>query len=98
MGTGRTNNKKPITRPKKGTGERRRRIDAWRQVFDAAAEAGRAGLSLELPDPAAVLDPVTLARAGTVPAGDCPPSDRAAATGGPPAPDQAGTEPGRTRS
>ena len=46
--------------------DRRLRIAAWHQVLDVAAEAGRAGLSLDLPDPADVLDPATLARVGSL--------------------------------
>jgi manganese/zinc/iron transport system permease protein len=40
--------------------ERRRRIAAWRAVLDAGIEHGRDSLTLELPDPADVLDTSSL--------------------------------------
>jgi manganese/zinc/iron transport system permease protein len=43
--------------------ERRRRIEAWRSVLDAAVENGRDSLTLDLPAPEAVLDPAVLAAA-----------------------------------
>jgi manganese/zinc/iron transport system permease protein len=52
--------------------ERRRRIEAWRGVLDAAVENGRDALTLDLPAPEEVIDPVLLA---AVPAGMAPAQD-----------------------
>jgi hypothetical protein len=49
--------------------ERRRRIEAWRGVLDAAVENGRDSLTLDLPAPEAVLDPAVLAAAALAPGG-----------------------------
>jgi hypothetical protein len=46
--------------------ERRRRIEAWRGVLDAAVENGRDALTLDLPAPEEVIDPALLASAAVV--------------------------------
>lgn len=44
--------------------ERRRRIEAWQRVLDAAVETGRDALTLDLPPPEQVIDPALVAAVG----------------------------------
>jgi manganese/zinc/iron transport system permease protein len=52
--------------------ERRRRIEAWRGVLDAAVENGRDALTLDLPAPEEVIDPALLASAALGPGASSP--------------------------